>query len=291
MLKIYFADFWPGFNPHHNLLKDLLEQGLKEQVYVCQPSEAQQCQLLISSIFGSCKKSFNHIPRVAYIGENIRPDYLDYDLSLSFDSAQYGGRNLRLPLWLWSFDWFGTNPKAHSMKAYEHLLKGCKPHGFRSRAKRCVALIGNGTVDRIHDLRTVSQHLPVDGFGPFWGKPVSGGHHGKLKLLANYQFHFCRENSIYSGYVTEKIIDAKLAGTIPIYHSENNFNDEINMKSFLDLRRFSTESIQAELCNDEYLSELVSQPLFEKLFPVAMISEKFANLCLHHLSTNSPLIF
>ena len=39
----------------------------------------------------------------------------------------------------------------------------------------------------------------------------------KLKIISNHKFNIAFENSSYPGYVTEKITDAFIANTIPIY--------------------------------------------------------------------------
>ncbi len=39
----------------------------------------------------------------------------------------------------------------------------------------------------------------------------------KRQAISNYMFHLSFENSIETGYVTEKVFDALIAGTIPVY--------------------------------------------------------------------------
>jgi len=44
----------------------------------------------------------------------------------------------------------------------------------------------------------------------------------KIETISNYKFCICAENVEYDGYVTEKIIDCFIAGTIPIYFGTSN---------------------------------------------------------------------
>jgi hypothetical protein len=38
-----------------------------------------------------------------------------------------------------------------------------------------------------------------------------------MQVLGRYQFNFAFENSIEDGYVTEKVFDALVSGTVPVY--------------------------------------------------------------------------
>lgn len=63
----------------------------------------------------------------------------------------------------------------------------------------------------------------------------------KIKTLSDYNFAFCYENNEgSSGYITEKLFDAFLAGCIPIYRGEKDILKYIPSDTFIDARRFST---------------------------------------------------
>ncbi len=46
---------------------------------------------------------------------------------------------------------------------------------------------------------------------------IGGPINDKIKIFSNHNFNIAFENSSYPGYVTEKITDAFIANTIPIY--------------------------------------------------------------------------
>ena len=62
----------------------------------------------------------------------------------------------------------------------------------------------------------------------------------KLETLARYKFSLCLENSIFEGYVSEKIFDCFFSGTIPIYLGAPDVDRLIPAETFIDLRCFKT---------------------------------------------------
>ena len=90
----------------------------------------------------------------------------------------------------------------------------------------------------------------------------------KINTIANYKFVFCAENTIYPGYVTEKIIDCFIAGTIPIYIGAPDIENFIPKNLFIDLRRYnSMEDLENKLIHtseEEALSMIASAKEFLK---------------------------
>lgn len=62
----------------------------------------------------------------------------------------------------------------------------------------------------------------------------------KISVLNKYKFNFCFENVRYPGYITEKIFDAMVANTIPIYWGAPDVADFIPPEIFIDASRFSS---------------------------------------------------
>ena len=63
----------------------------------------------------------------------------------------------------------------------------------------------------------------------------------KFESMQGYKFAICYENiKNISGYITEKILDAMLAGCIPIYWGADNITEHIPKECFIDKRDFKT---------------------------------------------------
>lgn len=72
----------------------------------------------------------------------------------------------------------------------------------------------------------------------------------KIKTISKYKFTFCLENISMKGYVTEKIIDCLVAGTIPVYLGAPDIFDFIPKECFIDMRNFkSMEELECFLQN------------------------------------------
>ena len=58
----------------------------------------------------------------------------------------------------------------------------------------------------------------------------------KIKFLSSYKFSIAMENTEGDGYVSEKIIDSFLSGSIPIYYGSYMIDEYINPKSIILIR-------------------------------------------------------
>ena len=62
----------------------------------------------------------------------------------------------------------------------------------------------------------------------------------KLEVLSDYRFSICFENMVLRGYVTEKIVDCFVAGTIPLYYGAPDIEAFVPAGSFVDMRAYSS---------------------------------------------------
>ncbi|NQU33616.1 MAG: hypothetical protein HQ521_10305 [Bacteroidetes bacterium] len=58
--------------------------------------------------------------------------------------------------------------------------------------------------------------------------------------LQNFKFTLCFENTLFPGYITEKIFDAMLAGSVPVYVGCNNITQEVPSECFINVNDFSS---------------------------------------------------
>lgn len=73
---------------------------------------------------------------------------------------------------------------------------------------------------------------PADSPAVLGGSPA--GVSGKLAVLARHRFALCLENYRFPGYVTEKIMDAVMAGTVPVYDGAPDIEEWVPRDVFVD---------------------------------------------------------
>ena len=110
---------------------------------------------------------------------------------------------------------------------------------------------------RIRTIEWMQTHAAADfdlyGFG--WPQQPFPSYRGsisdKLATMAQYRFAICYENARnFPGYITEKIFDCLVAGTVPVYWGAPNIADWVPADCFIDRTQFaSEEALYAHLKN------------------------------------------
>jgi hypothetical protein len=109
--------------------------------------------------------------------------------------------------------------------------------------------------DRIELIRYFAGKPGFALYGIGWNNPIAGfpkvyheaakkvdkgplPYEKKLAVMNEYKFAVCFENCAFPGYVTEKIFDCFLAGTIPIYFGPEDITEFVPRNTFIDFRDF-----------------------------------------------------
>lgn len=237
-IKISFSDFWGGFDSNNNFWLKIFEDLNID--YEIVPNDSD---LLISSCFGHNWCDKNYVKKIFWTGENWfrMDDPIDYlggknilqcfDKVYSFDYNE-NLNHYRLPLYL--IDYLENN---HTI--FDNLRKKNKDvlyNEFKNK-KFCTFVQGNGSSKFRNDyFNKLNEIEKVDSFGSLFnntGKILN--RFDKKEVTKSYKFNLSFENSEYSGYVTEKIMDAFMSDVIPIYWGGNNIHSEFNSKSFINV--------------------------------------------------------
>lgn len=268
-MKLCITNFWEGAFDG-DFFDFFFRSCFADLTYTTNPHEAD---LVVTSVFGNVQT--DPTKTLSYIGENIRPNYIGYNHSLSFDYDTYGGRNVRLPLWYSRLAWDGFEEKPRCVGSNNH---GYEPlidikNLMRSRKldttgkdKFCALIAGNPEGLRINLFYSISKYKQVDGYGNMFGKALRGS---KFDLLKDYKFSLCPENSVYDGYITEKLIDAYAGLTVPIYSGDMSVLREFNIKAFfnyqenLDMKQL-VQSIKDYDTKEIWYENIYTQPLITK---------------------------
>jgi hypothetical protein len=102
---------------------------------------------------------------------------------------------------------------------------------IKAKDKFCVMIAGNPEGLRVNLFNSISKYKQVDGYGNMFRNPLRKS---KFALLPEYKFCLCPENSVYDGYVTEKLIDAYAGLTVPLYSGTMSVDCDFNELAFIN---------------------------------------------------------
>ena len=226
---------------------------------------------LIYDVFGyeHLNKKYNKAIKIALYSENIIPDFNNADYALSQSYINYLDRYFKYPSYIYRLT-------EHNIKNLDEIrLKIIK---FPKRKKFCAAVISNDNSSfRLNFIKKLNEYKIVDMGGRVLnniGKQVED----KIKFLSSYKFSISMENSNGDGYISEKIIDSFMAGTIPIYYGNYMIDEYINPKSLILINNEKDMNEKIEYIKKiDSDDRLYKKLLKEKVFNDINIVEKIEN--------------
>ena len=246
-VKIDFWDFWPQWDRHDNFFTRLLRQRFDVEV-------TDNPDFLIYSCGSKRYRKFRGI-RIFYTGENRRPDFCACDYAFSFDHIQRP-EHVRLPYYAFAI---AGEQLLQPPESAEQILA--------EKTRFCNFVYSNPNGRRRNELfRKLSRYKPVDSGGRHLNN-VGGPVADKLAFQRPYKFSIAFENSSYPGYTTEKLPEAVMARTVPIYWGNRLVRRDFNPARFLNYYDYGSDEalieriIELDQDDDQYL-EYLRQPLF-----------------------------
>ncbi|TVZ53389.1 glycosyltransferase family 10 domain-containing protein [Dokdonia sp. Hel_I_53] len=252
-LLINFSDFYPGFSKTENYFYSILSRDYTLIL-------SSEPEVLIYSCFGYDYLDFNCL-RIFYTGENRKSDFSACDFSISFEYLNKEN-HYRLPCYSVRAFYFNFLPElVRELTRDEALVE------WNRKSKFCCTVVSNGKSavrnDFFHKLNATKQ---VDSGGRYLNN-IGGAVEDKFKFTEDYKFVFAFENQRYPGYLTEKLMDAILVNSIPIYWGDPKVNKDFNPKRFLNYSDYIDEEaliqdiLAIENDKDRFIS-MISQPVF-----------------------------
>lgn len=210
--------------------------------------------------------SFRHVGydciKILVDAENCVPDFDQYDYAVGSCDMSFGDRYVRVP-WFAFYPYFGDIAGRKTIPERWMLERGF-----------CSFVVSNSEFSdpmRKDFFHALSKYKQVASGGRYLnniGAPVSD----KLDFCRKYKFNIAFENSSFPGYTTEKIMEAYVAQTIPIYygnpHIEADFRREsmIYVKDKGDIERAVSEIIRLDNDDAAYM-QMVTAPCMVETGP------------------------
>lgn len=204
--------------------------------------------------------------RILFAVENVTANFNLCDYAIGLDHLHFEDRYLRYPFYLF-YDF--------AIKYADRKHNEIDRSIVSQKNKFCNFIVSNGSADeeRSYFFDLLSQYKKVDSGGAYKnniGKRVEN----KFLFQCEYKFSICFENSSTSGYLTEKLIEAAAAKTIPIYWGDPSATKNlltngggINAKAIVNVHDFSSfEEAISEVIRIDQDEQLFLQKLQEPLF-------------------------
>ena len=254
-LTIAFSDMWPGFNYDSNFITDALRNHLGKPVHGVAYEPSLSPHLILCGPYSeSWKQISSSAPKVFFTAEHwAAPSGFDLYLTSSREEDE---KHFRLPVWMTFIDWFSgstslpTNTKDNPIRLPLHFATTPHPIGFADRNAFCGFVVTNPICNfRNETFQAVNAYKKVDSGGALYnniGGPLAlkypGGGCGDLSkhaFFADHRFTISFENAQVPGYITEKVLHAKMAGCVPIYWGDTHTDTDFAPNSFLNLSALS----------------------------------------------------
>lgn len=276
-IKLWFTDFWKGFDPKCNFITNVLKQSFHIVLSDSEPD------FLFYSCFGRQHTLYKCV-RISFLGENCSPDFNWCDYAIGCDWLNFGDRYLRFPL-------FSFSIQANMGKG----LSTQEALTVYNRPKFCNFLYSNSThADPIRErlFHALSAYRRVDAGGACCnnvGFRVQDHHLWQKE----YKFTIACENSKKPGYTTEKLANALLADTIPLYWGNPEITRDINPHRIIQVCDYSCmDDLVAKVheldVSPEAFCNIVSQPWFTAVHNVTPELDSTFISFLHSIVNQSP---
>jgi GR25 family glycosyltransferase involved in LPS biosynthesis len=211
-------------------------------------------------------------------------------------------------------DWFSgskelpENCEDNPIRIPLHFVMNPHPKKFNDRSEFCGFVVSNPVCEfRNAMFYVLNQYKKVNSGGALFNNiggqlnlkyPGGGcGDISKYHFFSHHKFSISFENSQSNGYITEKVLHAKIAGCIPIYWGDSNLYTDFVPESILNVsKNYDCNSIcnivkdlesDLERCNQIASTPILDEPRkLKALKTISTMSQKLLTLC--GISFNSP---
>ena len=220
-IVIYFADLY-----NRDYRQKWIQSALGDKFNI--EFDSENPDYVFYNVFGCdhLNSKYKDAIKIAHFTENQFVDFDVADYAIGQHHINYLDRYYRRPFFIFQLNNYTNKDFSDIRQKVLHSPK---------RTKFCAAVISNiGWTDGFRRLfyKALNKYKEID-MGGYYHNNVGGPVRNKTKFLNNYKFSLAMENTKADGYITEKVIDAFIAGNIPIYYGNYMIEEYINPKAFI----------------------------------------------------------
>lgn len=219
-------------------------QGFKKEVFdieglseLYEFEESASPDFIVFGPYGNDIPPKGNYMRIGYYCENVRPDMesCEWAFGMLLESEINHPRYKRIL-------WHGINPSRFIKDEYFD-AEGI----YNDKKNFCSFLYSHKVPYREKFFKLLSKYKKIDAPGASMNNVpgIDDLYPGdmwerKRQFLSSYKFTIAFENYTYPGYQTEKLYDAMLANSIPIYLGDPCVSNIFNSKSFINANDYIT---------------------------------------------------
>lgn len=259
-VKLNYVGVAEDFDKKQNLIYDILKLNGYDVQIVDDPD------YIVCDFSGGNYYRYCQYPqvRIMYSSENYIPDFNLIDYAISPYPIQFGDRHFQLPPCVWPRDHWQA--LAGKDRTYSLEFVRSKPYFANFIA-------GHESEDNIRGdfFRKLCEYKRVEAPGAYLnnmpnGETVCWTDGSKAEFQRKCKFTLCFESTNHYGFVTEKIMDAFYADTIPVYYGSPTVKDIFNQNAFINCADYPSfdaviEKIKELDQDDEKYLEMLRQPI------------------------------
>ena len=288
VIKINFFGFSKHLDYNDNIIISILKK--RYDVVICDdPDYYFVCSTYMNNFIyyrNGIMNSFCKFPQVRIFveGENLVPDFNLVDYAICSYNIDFYDRNMYVPCGVEAFYSTGFSALLSLKRGTRHFTK----EDLEKKIYFANFIANHESENNIRGnfFKQLSKYKRIESPGHLYNNTdinVSWRDGSKEIFQRKSKFSLCFESTKQKNFITEKIIDAFKADTIPIYYGSEDITDIFNSKAFINCNDFENfdQVIDAIIeidGNDDKYIEMQRQPIFvDDDFPVKLIDkiEKF----------------
>lgn len=225
-IKVNFADFWEGLDYKTFKLYKILNKHYNLII------SDKPDYLFCSSFYFDEYLSYNDCLKIFYSKKSGTTNYLRHDYGIdSNDDAPNGRQHIYCPDYFCSSEDFifeKMKNKHLDIKGHEEELLNRDFCGYIYSNDVSIAKLIQEKLDQYKKVNYLEEFDRINVLGKT--------QKDKYDFLKKYKFSIVCENDKKNGYITEKVLDAFAAKTIPIYYGANNVNKYFNPEAMIIIK-------------------------------------------------------
>jgi len=268
MIRLSIHNFWPNFNYNENIFISILSEIYGNDLILT--NDVNDCNL--------CIVAENYVPPeidrsktkiLTFMAEPKPVQYQDGHYHLSFDPDREDLKNIRFPAWYFYINFYNLQNQKNPIPAVNQYELNNNKWFNTQKDKFCVAPFSAIHKNRVDFFNILNTYKTTYGFGlPFGNGDDDRNQLRKYDAICSFKFAMAFENTYKTGYVTEKFLQAKTAGCIPIYWGDSYVLSDFNPDCFIYVNNFKTyeeclEYIKYVDSNEDVYQKIKNSPIFK----------------------------